>query len=301
MAAKSPASLWFWHLVMRSALLSFCLKDAQERFVTGLKMRWEKMMLRKIVNKLNVVVFSVGLFVPIVSYAAPVLWSGDSSGRLGTIDVVTGNVNVIGSMGVTMTDIAFDPAGNLWGITFGKLYKIDKTTAASTFVGDLGPSTNSLVFNTSGVLYTANSSLYTVDTATGAASLVGNGGYSYSSSGDLAFVGSDLFLSSTRGDNLVKINTSDGSGSLVGNIGFSSVFGLASPNRADLFGLAGFSVLSIDSTTGVGTSILDYSGQGLDSSFGSAFVTEAVVPIPAAVWLFGSGLIGLLWKRKTIQ
>jgi hypothetical protein len=200
-----------------------------------------------------------------------------------------------------MTDIAFDPNGNLWGITFGSLYKIDKTTAASTLIGNLGTSANSLVFDSSGVLYTANSSLYTVDTSTGATSLVGNGGDSYSSSGDLAFIGGELFLSSSGGDNLVKINTADGSGSLIGNIGFSAVFGLASPNGTDLFGLAGSNVLSIDPTTGSGTSILDYSGQGLGSAFGSAFVTEAVVPIPAAAWLFGSGLLALLGIRKPLQ
>jgi hypothetical protein len=258
-------------------------------------------MLKNIVNKLSVAVLAACFFVPIVVDATPVLWSGDSSGRLGTVDVDTGDVNVIGSMGVIMTDIAFDPSGNLWGITFGSLFKINKTTAASTIVGNIGTSANSLVFDSSGVLYTANSSLYTVDTTTGAANLVGNGGYSYSSSGDLAFVGGDLFLSSSGGDNLVKINTGDGSGSLIGNIGFSSVFGLASPNGTDLFGLAGTNVLLIDSTIGSGTPILDYSGQGLGPAFGSAFVSEAVVPIPAAVWLFGSGLLALLSIRKPLQ
>ena len=258
-------------------------------------------MLKRIVKKLNLVVLAASFFVPIVVEASPVLWSGDDLGRLGTVDVATGDVNVIGSMGVTMTDIAFDPEGNLWGINFGSLYKIDKTTAASTLVGSLGTSANSLVFNSSGVLYAANTSLYTIDTTTGAASLVGNGGDSYTSSGDLAFVGGNLFLSSLGGDNLVKINTGDGSGSLIGSIGFSSVFGLASPNGTDLFGLAGFNVLSIDSVTGSGTSLLDYSGQGLGSSFGSAFVTEAVVPIPAAAWLFGSGLFILLGIRKSAQ
>ncbi len=255
----------------------------------------------KIVNKLTVAVLVASFLVPIVVSAAPVLWSGDSSGRLGTVDVATGNVNVIGNMNAIMTDIAFDPNGNLWGITFGKLYKIDKTTAASTFIGNLGTSANSLVFDSSGVLYTANSSLYTVNTSTGVANLVGNGGNSYSSSGDLAFVGGELFLSSSGGDNLVKINTANGSGSLIGNIGFLSVFGLASPNGTDLFGLAGANVLSIDPTTGNGTFILDYSGQGLGQAFGSAFATEAVVPIPAAAWLFGAGLLSLLGIRKPLQ
>jgi streptogramin lyase len=94
-------------------------------------------MLRKIINKLNALVIAVGFMIPFVVNAAPVLWSGDSSGRLGTVDVATGNVNIIGNMGVTVTDIAFDPNGNLWGITFGSLYKVDKNTAGSTHTPQL--------------------------------------------------------------------------------------------------------------------------------------------------------------------
>jgi len=253
--------------------------------------------IRKILNNAAV----ISCFLVPTANAAPVLWLGDSAGLLGTVDVGTGNVNVIGNMGTTMTDIAFDPSGNLWGITFNSLYKIDKTTATSTFVGNLGASVNSLVFNSSGVLYTANSSLYTVNTTTGAANLVGNGGTAYGSSGDLAFVGGDLFLSSAPGDNLVKLNTSNGTGSLIGNIGFSGVFGLASPNGTDLFGMSGVNVLSIDSVSGSGISILNYSGQGLGTAFGTAFITEAtVVPVPAAVWLFGSGLIALIGLKRPV-
>jgi hypothetical protein len=263
-----------------------------------------KTLIKTMRSKLFVAIFIIIFLVPVAN-AASILWSADSSGQLGTVDVVTGDVNVVGKMGVTMTDIAFDPKGNLWGITFDELYKIDKETAKSTRIGSLGASVNSLIFDTSGTLYTANSSLYTVDTATGAASRVGNGGETYKSSGDLAFIDNDLFLSSQGArDNLVKINTLSGSGSLVGNIGFSSVYGLASPNRDNLFGMSGFNVLSINPTTGNGTSMLNYSGQGLGQAWGTAFETESMpTPIPAAIWLFGSGLVGLIGlgkRRKTI-
>jgi hypothetical protein len=204
-------------------------------------------------------------------------------------------------MGVTMTDIAFDPSGNLYGITFGSLYKINPTNASASFIGNLNTSANSLVFDISGTLYTANSSLYTVNTATGATTLVGSGGGSYSSSGDLAFIGGNLYLSSSPGDKLVKINTSNGSGALVGNIGFSSVFGLASPNGTDLYGLAETNVLKIDPVTGVGSIAVNYGGHGLGAAFGSAFLSEAVpqVPIPGAVWLFGTGLIAFWGRLKS--
>ncbi len=256
-------------------------------------------MKNKIKKKFNIAILTICFVVPTVN-AAPVLWLGDSSGQLGTVDIATGSVNLIGNMGTTMTDIAFDPNGNLWGITFNSLYKIDKMTATSTFVGNLGTSVNSLVFDSSGTLYTANSSLYTINTTTGTASLIGNGGASYSSSGDLAFIGGDLFLSSTGGDSLIKLDTNNGSGALIGNIGFSGVFGLTSPNGIDLFGMSGVNVLSINPLSGNGTSILDYSGQGLGTAFGAAFTEAAVVPVPAAVWLFGSGLIALLGLNKPI-
>lgn len=232
--------------------------------------------------------------------AAPVLWVGDSNGILGTVDVATGSVDVIGNMGVVMTDIAFDPDGNLFGIAFSNLYRINATTAASQLVGNLGITANSLVFDTAGTLYAANAALHTVNTTTGATSLIGNGGDPYNSSGDLAFVGGQLYLSSTFGnDSLIRLNVVTGTGTSIGPIGQSAVFGLASPNGTELYGLADTEILAINVLTGAGDELLDYAGQGLGAAFGSAFVSEALepVPVPAAVWMFGTG-IAALWSCR---
>ena len=149
--------------------------------------------------------------------AAPVLWVDDASGKLGKVDVATGDVTVVGNMGVVMTDIAFDPTGNLYGISFNKLYQINKDTAALTPVGNTGITSNSLVFDADGTLYTANSALYKLNPSTGAATRVGSGGTAYNSSGDLAFIAGDLYLSSVGGvDNLIKLNKTTGAGALVG-------------------------------------------------------------------------------------
>jgi len=67
--------------------------------------------------------------------AGPFLYVHDATGNLGTVDVATGDVIVIGDMGVTLTDIAFDPNGNLFGISLFNLYQINYETAAISLVG----------------------------------------------------------------------------------------------------------------------------------------------------------------------
>ncbi|MBI5461429.1 MAG: hypothetical protein HY941_04495 [Gammaproteobacteria bacterium] len=235
------------------------------------------------------------------SQASPILWIDDASGHLGTVDVATGNVTVIGSMGVVMTDIAFDPTGILYGISFSSLYRINTETAASTLVGNTGISSNSLVFGADGTLYTASRSLYTLNPSTGTATLIGNGGTAYNSSGDLAFIGNDLYLSSVSADYLMRLDRTTGVATYVGSIGVGAVYGMATNNNVDLYGVAGTSILSINTATGAGSTLLNYAGHGLGAAYGTSFIEEAApaVPLPAAAWLFGSGLLGMIGIART--
>ncbi|MFI3185112.1 MAG: hypothetical protein QX198_03955 [Methylococcaceae bacterium] len=203
----------------------------------------------------------------------PNLFIGDVQGNLGTVNVATGNVHVIGNMGHRMFDIASDPVGNLYGITATDLYSIDRNTGISTWIGSLGINdANALVFALDGILYAAGfagTQLYVVNKSTGQAKAIGTIGAGFTSSGDMAFNGGNLYLAAV-GDQLVKIDLTNTLNSrAIGNMGFHDVFGLATGDDGVLYGTAGTQIFSIDTATGAGTFIYDYRGQGLTNTGGA--------------------------------
>jgi len=249
------------------------------------------------------VMLNVSLFLTSQAMASPTLWAHDSSGMLGTIDIATGNVTVIGDMGVVMTDIAFDPQGGLWGLSFTDLYRINPQTAETTLIGPHHiQQGNALVFDNNGALYGAGAgsfNLFSIDAQTGAASSLGTTGSL--SAGDLAFYHGELYLSSTYNE-LVRIDLNNNAqGTIVGNLGFSSVYGLATADNDTLYGISFSRIFSVNVATGSGTEILNYSGQGLGNSFGSSFITESQsspVPLPPNIILLGAFLPFMMVFRK---
>ena len=155
----------------------------------------------------------------IAAHAAPTLWVSTGGAQLATVDVATGTTSLIGSTGIALTDIAFSPTGDLYGISFSSLYTVNSSTGATTLVGGLGSvsgTANALVFGSDGTLYMAGSSLYSVNTLTGAASAIGSIGFQ--SGGDLAFIGGDLYMAS-NGNQLIGVDTATGAGTSIGNCG----------------------------------------------------------------------------------
>ncbi len=91
-----------------------------------------------------------------------------------------------------------------------------------------------------------------------------------------------LYLSSTTpsSDSLVRLDPATGAGAVVGAMGVSGMFGLATDNNVDLYGMAGSNVYSINSLTGAATVLVGFGSQGLSQAFGTAFVTESGAPDP---------------------
>src|SRR5262249_26376120 len=111
--------------------------------------------------------------------------------------------------------------------------------------------------------------------ATGTAAILGDLGFN--SSGDLAFVGGQLYLSATN-NHLIRINLAGVvSGTDVGPFGFNSVFGLATADNGVLYGVAGVQAFSVNPGTGDGTLAATFGGHGLSQVYGSSFITEALI------------------------
>lgn len=222
------------------------------------------------------------------------------------MNISTGDVTLLGNAGVTLTDIAFSPSGQLYGATFSSFYSINTATGKASLIGSLGGTiSNALVFSSDGTLYSAYGDLDTINPSNGLATRVGSLS-PYTSGGDLAFVNSQLLLATTS-NQLVSVNTDTGAPTLIGDLGIGDVYGLASPDGRTLYGVAGTSVYKIDPDTGAATFLVNYGGQGLGQAGGESFYTEArssptptptptpmaVTPEPTTILMFGTGLIGL--------
>jgi hypothetical protein len=253
---------------------------------------------------LGVLLLSIGfaLSTSQVCFAGPIIWVNDSRGGLGKVDVATGTVTMVGNSGLTLTDIAFDPSGNLYGLSFTTLYQVNTTNAALTTIGAHGINGgNALTFGSDGTLYAAGASpnLYTLNTGNGAGTPFANS-MGTNSAGDLAFNGGQLYLAGTN-NQLVRLDLSNaGQGTNVGAFGVSSVFGLATASsNGVLYAIAGTNIYTVNKTTGAATFLSDYSGQGLLDAYGAAFFDEARdVPEPASMTILGIGLAGFAAYRS---
>src|SRR5689334_22703553 len=118
-----------------------------------------------------------------VGGAVQILGATDT-GILADINPLTGIETPIGAFGngLILSDIAWNPiSGGLYGINLAgqsQFYSVDPYTGTATLIGSTGVSNlNALTFSSNGVLYAAGGgttldSLYTINTSTGAATLI---------------------------------------------------------------------------------------------------------------------------------
>ena len=206
------------------------------------------------------------------SGSGPTVYLVDKSGKLGTLDLGTRAVHVIGSTGVHLTDIAFSPDHQLYGVSFKNFYRLDRSTGHATFVGKLGPNgINALVFDKSGHCFAAaynSTNLYRIDPASGRATVIGPNG-KYESAGDLAFF-KGLLLLTTSDENVVALNPATGKAGAVKHDGIKDLFGLVSPSPNELDGFA-FDKVYRYNTALQKRSSFSFAGKGLGKILGAAF------------------------------
>lgn len=136
----------------------------------------------------------------------------------------------------TISDIAFHPNGNLYGITsFGQLVGIDTLTGSLSLVNnfpfdfDLLIEYTSLTIDANGVAYTSDidGELRTYDFSNGSSLSLGNTGYP--AAGDLTFYEGNLYVS-TSDDEIVQIDIDNPANSnvIISVPGFTNLFGFVS-------------------------------------------------------------------------
>lgn len=256
------------------------------------------------------------------AWAGPIGFSITGADDLVRVDLGTGEVTTVGSLGVSgdFEGLDFSPDGTLFASddTNADLYTIDPTTGEASLVGSFGfgqaeTQNTGLAFRDDGTLFmvvddfddgtTDQDNLYTVDTTTGLATLVGTlfgtpfaddpeiTSIAFASDGTLFAVDRDL-------DALLTVNPLTAEVSLVGTLGALADSG---QQGLDFFGDTLFlmsenpeAIFTVDTTTGAAalSANLQTPGLSLES------LAIRVIPAPGTVALLAFGLAGLGLARR---
>jgi hypothetical protein len=234
------------------------------------------------------------------------------------------NLTVNGAAGTTISSLAFDPSGNLWGGSTGggNLYMINKTTGAMTLspIASLGGQSNTFDFRQNGNVLEAiifinngggNSTMQIRNAATGAVilapvSVSGEGNPGVPASGYMG--GSSIFGFGGTNYNLFSFNLANGAKTLVGNTGitWSQAGGAVYNNQLWLgtrigsynagnggqdHGTSGFRFGTVNTTTGAFTQAFTVPEITIGGGFG-----YAIIPSPGTAALLG--LAGIAAGRR---
>jgi hypothetical protein len=138
------------------------------------------------------------------------------------------------------------------------LYTIDSDTGAGAYIGDFGyGATYALAFDKHNTLFSIvddynSSTLATINTATGAATLIGDGTYIPELMAMAFGPNGTLYAASWGTNDLYSIDTHTGAATDIGALGFGGIMDLAFDSHGTLYGVSG-GLYTIDTTTGAGT------------------------------------------------
>lgn len=186
---------------------------------------------------------------PIYINSGSTLYSYDPATNVAT------EIGVFKERGVTvssMTDIAIDLSGHMYGVAYTELYRITPATAAVEWLAELDDSQNALTFVSDGTLVAAgDGGVVTIDLTTYRQSRLG--GAKFTSSGDIVGLPDGYLYWSVEGsgdDMLVQVDPQNGVSTELGSIGTYGVYALGYA-YGDLYGFtSGNKSIVIDATTG---------------------------------------------------
>lgn len=223
------------------------------------------------------------------------------------IDLATGVATDLGAINFGDAEgLAFGPGGQLYAIggSVNELWNI--TTTPGSLIGSTGTrnGTDAGLAYYNGTMYNINgsgsgSSLYTVNLATGATTLVGSS-LEFGDGLAIDLNGNAFAIDAIFDDALFSVNLGTGASTFVGGLGLGNVSaqsGAAFDASGTLYSLINDSIYTIDTTTGAATFVSAITLNGNQVGGFEGLAIDAV-PEPTTMALLGAGALAMMRKRR---
>jgi hypothetical protein len=199
----------------------------------------------------------------LASAQTPMAYEATGSDLFGPINLTTGAFTESGDMGQLLSGLGVGPGGLLYGGVSGgsTLYQVDPVSGSLTTVGTSSAVYTDFGSTTSGVYgFDASLNLYSVNTTTGASTLIGPTGLSAINYVG-ASTGSDtLYFATGTPVILYSINTSTGAATEIGSTGLAGIGAMVFENGTLYAGMENpLSVYTLDTATGAATFVANVS------------------------------------------
>jgi hypothetical protein len=261
---------------------------------------------------------------PGTANAGSVVYVAGSGNEFGTLNLTTGAFTDIGTLNLPANDnifgMGFGSDGKLYGLDAtlptANLYQINTSNADTTLIGPTNPAESAIdaTADASGKMYAlsqdTNAIFYTMTpgttgtttTVVGPTGISSTGLMAVNSSGSQIFTGAYDPMTGTT--DLYSINPTTGVATLIGDTGFYIINGLFVNGTLYGFDDVTNAIVTINTSTGVGTQVATYSLPSGDVIFASALQTTSI-PEPSSVVLgviavAAGGSVSLLRRRRAM-